>query len=78
VVIDGIRYAPVSEAHIDAAAIEDAVVGQWGGDNWRASFPDAPGYLRIIISDDERGGETVTDFIARLVNAVEGNRRGHG
>jgi hypothetical protein len=69
--IDGVRYVPVSEAHIGATAIEDAVVGQWAGDNWRTEYPDAPGDLRVIVTDDEDEGETVTEFVARLLAGLD-------
>jgi len=73
VMIDGVRYVPVSEAHIGAAAIEDAVIGQWAGDDWRTDYPDAPSYLRVMVSDtiDPPDGETVTEFIARLLERLE-------
>ena len=72
VLIDGVRYVPVSEANPSAAALEDAIVGQWAGDGWRTSYPDAPGYLRVIVSDttDDGEGETVTEFLARLLSAL--------
>jgi hypothetical protein len=74
VLIDGIRYVPVTEASPSVAALEDAIVSQWAGDGWRASYPDAPGRLRIVVGDDiEDGeGETVTEFLARLVQALGG------
>lgn len=67
--IDGVLYVPVSEAHIRARAIEDTVVSQWAGDNWRADYPDSPGYLRVVVSDEfeDGSGETVTEFVARLL-----------
>jgi len=72
VLIDGVRYVPVSEAHVSVAALEDTIIEQWAGDGWRASYPDAPGYLRVIVTDDNSGeGETVTDFLARLVAGLE-------
>ena len=72
VVIDGVQYVPVSQAHIALPAIEDAIVGQWAGDNWRTEYPDASGYLRVIVTDDgEEGSETVTAFAARLLAAAE-------
>ena len=72
VLIDGVRYVPVSEASPSVAQLEDAIVGQWAGDGWRDSYPDAPGYLRVVVSDsfEDGEGETVTDFLARLVRAV--------
>lgn len=73
VVIDGVRYVPVSEAHIGAAAIEDAVVGQWAGDNWRTEYPDSPRHLRVVVLDDgdDEDGETVEAFVARLLAGVD-------
>jgi len=72
VMIGGVRYVPVSEAHITARAIEDAIVSQWAGDNWRADYPDSPGYLRVVVGDAFNGeGETVTQFVARLLAAAE-------
>lgn len=66
--IDGVLYVPVSEAHIDAKRIEDAVVGQWAGEGWREHYPDALTYLRVIVTDDNDGsGQTVTEFIASLL-----------
>jgi hypothetical protein len=72
VLIDGVRYVPVSEANPSAAALEDAIVGQWAGSSWRDSYPDAPGYLRVIVDDmaGDDEGETVTDFLARLLQAL--------
>lgn len=74
VLIDGIRYVPVSQANPSVAALEDAIISQWAGDNWRTAYPDAPGYLRIIVTDDYdgSGGETVTDFLGRLVLSLRG------
>ncbi len=74
VLIDGIRYAPVSDANPAVADLEDAIVEQWAGDGWRVSYPDAPGYLRIVVGDgfDDGEGETVTEFLARLVQALPG------
>jgi hypothetical protein len=72
VLIDGVRYVPVSTANPSVADLEDAIVSQWAGDGWRESYPDAPGYLHVIITDDYDGGsgETVTDFLGRLVQAL--------
>lgn len=70
VLIDGVRYVPVSEAHVTAPAIEDAVIGDWAGDNWRENYPDALGYIRILISDDTEG-LTVPDFVARVLAEAE-------
>jgi hypothetical protein len=72
VLIDGVRYAPVTIACPAAAGIEDAIVSQWAGDNWRADYPDAPGYLRVVVSDarEDGEGETVAEFLARLVAAL--------
>lgn len=72
VVIDGVRYVPVSEANPSVAMLEDAIVAQWAGANWRADYPDAPGYLRVVVSDtfEDGEGETVTDFLARLAQAL--------
>lgn len=74
VLINGVRYVPVSDANPSVAALEDAIIGQWAGDGWRASYPDAPGYLRVIVSDtaEDDEGETVTEFLARLVQALPG------
>jgi hypothetical protein len=72
VLIDGTRYVPVRAASPSAAILENVIVSQWAGDNWRESYPDAPGYLRVIITDDQQWdeGETVTEFLARLVQAL--------
>jgi hypothetical protein len=74
VLIDGIRYVPVSEANPSVAALEDAIVGQWAGDGWRTSYPNVLRTLRVIVSDtaEDDEGETVTDFLARLVQALAG------
>lgn len=74
VLIDGVRYVPVSEAAPAVADLEDAIISQWGGDNWRADYPHAPRILRVIVSDtaEDDEGETVTDFLARLVQALPG------
>jgi hypothetical protein len=72
VLIDGVRYVPVSEAHVSVPALEDAIIEQWAGPGWRTSYPDAPGYLRVIVTDtaDQDEGETVTEFLGRLVGAL--------
>ena len=70
VLIDGVRYAPVSDAHIGIRAIEDAIVGQWAGDDWRTEYPDALRYLRVTVMDGDEG-ETVPEFAARLLAAAE-------
>jgi hypothetical protein len=70
VLIDGVRYVPVAEASPAVAQIEDAIVSQWAGGGWRVSFPDAPGRLRVVVGDDIEDGETVTEFLARLVQAL--------
>ena len=72
VLIDGVRYVPVSEANPSVALLEDVIVGQWAGDGWRVAYPDAPGYLRVIVADtfEDDEGETVADFLARLVQAL--------
>lgn len=72
VLIDGVRYVPVSEANPSVALLEDVIVAQWAGVNWRTGYPDAPGYLRVVVSDtyEDDEGETVTDFLARLVQAL--------
>jgi hypothetical protein len=72
VIIDGVLYVPVSEAHIALPAIEDAIVEQWAGDNWRTSYPDALSYLRVIVTDTAEGDEeTVPEFAARLLTAAK-------
>lgn len=72
VTIDGVQYVPVSSAHVDAAKIEDAIVSQWSGSNWRAECPSALSFLRIIVTDipEDDEGETVSDFVARVIAAV--------
>jgi hypothetical protein len=77
VLIDGVRYVPVAEASPSVAALEDAIIEQWAGAGWRASYPDAPGYLRVIVSDttEDGEGETVADFLARLVQGLSGGAR---
>jgi hypothetical protein len=72
VLIDGVRYVPVSDANPSAAALEDAIIGQWGGDGWRTDYPHAPRILRVIVTDtaEDGEGETVTEFLARLLQAV--------
>lgn len=67
--IDGVLYVPVSEAHIDVPKLEDALVGQWAGDDWREQYPDAINYLRVVVSDglDPDDGETIPEFIARIL-----------
>jgi hypothetical protein len=72
VLIDGVRYVPVSDSNPSVAALEDAIIGVWAGGGWRESYPDAPGYLYVTVTDDCDGssGETVTEFLARLVQAL--------
>jgi hypothetical protein len=72
VLIDGTRYVPIRAASPSAALLEDVIVSQWGGDGWRESYPDAPDYLRVIVTDNaaDDDGETVTGFLARLVQAL--------
>jgi hypothetical protein len=74
VLIDGVRYVPVSDANPSVAALEDAIIGQWAGDNWRNSYPSAPDRLRVIVDDsaEDDEGETVTEFLARLAQALPG------
>lgn len=74
VLIDGVQYVPVSQANPSVLALEDAIVSQWGGDNWREAYPDAPGYLRVIVTDIEDEGETVTEFLGRLVRGLSGRQ----
>ena len=52
-----------------AAWLEDALVSQWWGDDWREKVPDAPTYLRVFVTDsppEYDDGEALTDFVARL------------
>lgn len=72
VMIDGTRYVPVSDAHISARAIEDAVVETWAGDNWREHYPDALSYLRVIVTEEEASGESVPEFVARVLARAGG------
>lgn len=69
--INGVLYVPVSEAHINARALEDALVGQWAGDNWRTEYPDSIDHLQVIVTDGEEDGEPIPDFIARILAAAE-------
>lgn len=72
--IDGVRYVPVSNAHIKAADIEDSLVSTWGGDKWRTDYPDAMSYLRVIVSDtfDDDESETIPEVVARILEAAGG------
>jgi len=72
VIIDGIIYVPVAESSPSVEQLEDTIVEQWAGSNWRTSYPDAPGYLRIVVGDsfEDSEGETVTEFLARLVQRL--------
>lgn len=73
VIIDGVRYVPVSEAHIDAPKIEHALVAQWGGENWRELYPEAAGYLRVIVTDSPEvadEGESIAEFVARIIARI--------
>lgn len=70
--IDGVLYVPVTESNPNVAALEDALMEQWWGKGWRVSSPDAPSYLRVVVSDsfEEGEGESVTEFIARILAAM--------
>lgn len=70
VVINGERYVRASEANPSISDLEDAIVSQWGGSTWRQSYPDAPNYLRVLVSDDLSEGETVREFLDRLAAAL--------
>jgi len=70
VLINGAAYVPVSDAHISARAIEDAIVSQWAGDKWRTDYPDSINYLRVVVGDEAGEGETVVEFVARLLAAA--------
>ena len=72
VLIDGVLYVPVAASSPTVPLLEDAIVGQWAGDNWRTDYPDAPGYLRVVVSDtfEDGEGETVTEFLGRLTQAL--------
>jgi hypothetical protein len=77
VLIDGVRYVPVSTANPAVPDLENVIISQWAGDNWRDAYPDAPGYLRVIVTDgreEDEGGETVTEFLARLVQSLDRHR----
>jgi hypothetical protein len=67
--IDGVLYVPVSEAHVDAKRIEDAVCKSWGGDGWQRLYPHIKDTLRVIVSDsfEEDEGMTVAEFIAMVL-----------
>lgn len=73
--IDGILYVPVSQAHIAVAAIEDAIVEDWAGKDWREQYPDAVNYLRVYVSDDAEEGMTVSEFAASVLAAAERNAK---
>jgi hypothetical protein len=72
VLIDGKQYVPVSRAHIRVRDLEDVIVSQWAGDNWREEYPNTPNILRVVVGDDfdDGEGETVTEFLARLVKGL--------
>ena len=72
VVIDGVLYVPVSEASPHAYSLMDALVGSWAGDGWQKLYPDAPDYLRVVVSDifENSEGDTVTEFVARVLSKV--------
>ncbi len=72
VLIDRVKYVPVREA-IDADSlaqrVENAIVSQWAGDNWREHYPDAPSYIKVVVGDsfDADEGESVAEFVARVI-----------
>lgn len=70
--IDGVLYVPVSEAHIDAPKIVGALIEQWWGDHW-ADHLDQAHRLRVVVGDgfEDDEGETLTDFAARVVRAID-------
>jgi hypothetical protein len=69
VLIDGVLYVPISEATPSYDQWMDALIEQWGGDDWRKLFADAPTYLRVVVSDtfEEGEGDTLQEFIARIL-----------
>lgn len=74
VLVDGVRYVPVSEAHISARAIEDALMSQYWGDNWRAEYPHALDFSRVVVDgepDDDSGGVPVLQFVAHILAAAQ-------
>lgn len=71
--IDGVKYVPVAEAHVSAEAIRDAIVTQWWGDGWQENAPEASRYLRVIVTDDDSGGDTIDEFIAAILAKLSGS-----
>lgn len=70
--IDGVLYAPVSDAHIDVPRIEDALMEQWAGEGWRESFPNSINTLRVVVGDnfETDEGETIPEFVARIMRSL--------
>lgn len=70
VLIDGQRYVPVSEAHVDVDRIVDVICTEYGGDRWQEEYPESVHELRVLIidnPDDPTDGYSVTDFAAKLI-----------
>lgn len=69
--IDGVLYAPVTEAVPSARLIEDALIRQWWG-----SVPEdreaVLRELRVIVTDGDDDRETVAEFVARIANGLGG------
>ena len=71
VVIDGVRYVPVVEAHANAKAIMCCLAESF----WGVLKPDDPDLagkldgLRVRVYDDEKG-EPIADVVASIIEAI--------
>jgi len=69
VIIDGVRYVPVSESSPAAAAFMKALASAyWGKDAPETDDPKEYRDLAVIVTDDTRqGGMTIEQFAARYL-----------
>lgn len=70
VVIDGVIYVPAIGAIPTIDTIMQALYEQYMGDGKRWNEDSYTAHLNILVSEDDEGGDTFEQFIARIAGLL--------
>ena len=76
VIIDGVRYLPISDAHPDSRRIKAGLLESWMSVQNLGEVDEKGNEITVLVNDMGEG-EPIDDVVADILNAMDADWGGH-